>query len=156
MMMSGRVYALQPGDSAPDFTLKSIEAKEIRLSDYQGQLVLLKLATTWCPTCKQLSGEIAKAGEFLAENKVVYLEIFVRDSESTVVDYVAELTHPMTYHALMDDGQAYRAYNVYVIPRLLLIDSKQVVRYDSAGQVLTAEDLVALVKEYGPDTVTKK
>ena len=53
---SSTAFAIEAGTPAPDFKLQSITGEEVRLSDFEGQLVLLKLATTWCPTCQQLSG----------------------------------------------------------------------------------------------------
>ena len=76
--------ALQVGEAAPDFTLKSIEGESVSLSDFKGRVVILKLATTWCPTCKQLSGEIGKVVDVLDENNVAFLEVFVQDTEETV------------------------------------------------------------------------
>ena len=54
------------------------------------------------------------------------------------------------FHALLDDGQAYKAYNVYLIPRFLVIDADQVVRVDSAGRSLLADDIISMVEEFSP------
>ena len=144
------VCAFEAGEPAPDFKLKSIAGTEVSLSDFKGRVVLLKLATTWCPTCKQLSAEISRAGADLAANNVVFLDVFVRDSKATVEEYVAGAGYPMTFHALLDDGQVYEAYNIYLIPRLLLVDADQVVRFDSAGRNVSAEDIKAMVRQYQP------
>jgi peroxiredoxin len=142
--------AFNAGEPAPDFTLKSLSGEKVSLSDFKGQVVLLKLATTWCPTCKQLSGEISEIGEQLKESNVVFLEIFVQDSEKMIADYIEGKPFPMVFHPLLDDGQAYKAYNVYLIPRLLVIDAGQIVRFDSAGRNVEAEDILDLVKDAGP------
>ena len=155
MICSGPACALEAGEAAPDFSLQSITGEEVSLSDFKGRLVLLKLATTWCPTCKQLSDEISRAGDDLAANNVVFLDVFVRDSVATVEEYLAEMDYPMTFHALLDDGQVSDDYNVYLIPRLLLVDADQVVRFDSAGGNLSAEDIKAMVREYQPSTATQ-
>jgi thiol-disulfide isomerase/thioredoxin len=112
-------------------------------------VVLLKLATTWCPTCKQLSAEIDKIGEFLKEQDVVFLEVFVQDSKKMIEKFLGDTEPPMTFHALLDDGQAYEAYSVYLIPRFLVIDAEQIVRFDSAGRNVSAADITSMVEEFG-------
>jgi thiol-disulfide isomerase/thioredoxin len=142
--------AIETGSPAPGFTLKDMQGRDVSLDDFKGHLVLLKLATTWCPTCKQLSAEIEKIGAFLKERDVVVLEVFLQDSEAMVEKYLGGTEPPMTFHALLDDGQVYKDYSVYVIPRLLVVDASQVVRFDSAGSNVMADDITAMVLEFGP------
>ena len=144
------VVAIEVGAPAPDFKLKSVVGQEVSLSDFKGRLVLLKLATTWCPTCKQLSGEVEKVGEFLKEKNVVFIEVFVQDSKEMIEKFLGDTEPPMTFHALLDDDQAYKAYNVYLIPRFLVIDAEQIVRFDSAGRNILAADIISMVEEFGP------
>ena len=145
--------AIETGTQAPDFTLKSLQGQEVSLSDFKGRLVLLKLATTWCPTCKQLSAEIEKVGEFLQEQDVVVLDVFIQDSAPMVEKYLGETEPPMTFFALLDDGQVYEAYNVYLIPRLLVVDATQSVRFDSAGRNVLADDIMTMVEDFGAPAV---
>lgn len=150
-LLPAAASALETGAVAPDFTLKSVQGDDVSLADFKGRLVLLKLATTWCPTCKQLSAEIAKVGDFLKEKDVVVLDVFVQDSPEMVKEYLGETVPPMSFHALLDDGQVYDAYNVYLIPRLLLVDAEQVIRFESAGRSVMADDIISMVKEHAPD-----
>ena len=147
--------AVATGEPAPDFKLQDMAGEDVSLSDFKGRLVLLKLATTWCPTCKQLSAEIKKIDEFLKEQDVVFLEVFVQDSEKTIKKYLGDHQPPMTFHALLDDGQAYKAYSVYLIPRFLLIDEEQVVRFDSSGRNVMADDIRSMVLEYSRSSATE-
>ncbi len=142
--------ALDPGTVAPGFTLKSVQGAEVSLAAYKGRLVLLKLGTTWCPTCKEMSAEIDKIGAFLKAQDVVVLEVFVQDSAAMIEEYLGDAEPPMTFQALLDDGQVYRAYNVYLIPRLLVVDAEQTIRFDSVGRNVLAEEIAAMVKEFGP------
>lgn len=137
--------ALEKGQAAPDFELTSLEGKVVRLSDFKGQVVVLKLATTWCPTCKQQSGEIASIAEFLRDNQVPVIDVFLQDTEEMVRKALAEHEFPMEFHALLDDGQIRRGYNVYLIPRLLILDRDQVIRRD--GSLITGVDLKGRLEE---------
>ena len=145
--------AIETGTQAPDFKLKNMEGQEVSLSDFKGRLVLLKLATTWCTTCKQLSAEIEKVGEFLKEKDVVFLDVFVQYSQAMIEKCLGNTEPPMTFHALLDDGQAYTAYNVYLIPRFLVIDAEQIVRFDSAGRNVLADDIISMVEEFSRPSV---
>ena len=144
-LLSVPALAVEPGTTAPDFSLKTVDGKTVHLSDFKGQPILLKLATTWCPTCKQQTQEIRAAGDFLKAHHVVVVEVFLQDSEQMVRDYIKDERYPMEHVALIDDGSALEAYNVYLIPRTVLIGPDFVVRRD--GSLMEAKALIAAFKK---------
>ena len=144
LLLSVSAHAVESGSPAPDFTLQTLDGKVVHLSDFKGQPILLKLATTWCPTCRQQTQEILAVGDFLTKNKVMVVEVFVEDSPQMVRDYLKGRQYSMPHTILLDDGSVVKAYNVFVIPRTILIDRDFKVRRD--GSLMPASELSAALQ----------
>jgi len=46
------------GSEAPDFVLKSITGKNLRLSEYRGEVVMLTFWAAWCGDCRAQLAEL--------------------------------------------------------------------------------------------------
>jgi peroxiredoxin len=148
--LGGHALALEVGAPAPAFTLKNLQGETVSLADFKGRTVLLKLGTTWCPSCKQLGAALKELDAELLARDVALLDVFVQDSKAAVESYLEDKPMRADCQALLDDGQVYRAYNVYLIPRLLVVGDDQLLRYDSGGGAQSSEDVLALLDEYAP------
>jgi len=133
--------AVDLGTAPPDIQLKDMNGKEFRLSDHKGELIILKLATTWCPTCRQQSAEFHKIADFLKEKNIRIVEVFLQDSEKMVRDYLEQEKFDSPFDVMLDNGQALAAYNVYLIPRVVLINQDYKVIRD--GNILTGQQIIA-------------
>ncbi|HKK01695.1 MAG TPA: TlpA disulfide reductase family protein [Desulfuromonadales bacterium] len=142
-LTAGSALAVQVGKTAPDFELKTVKGQSFRLSQLKGQLILLKLSTTWCPTCRQQTQEILAAGNYLRDHGVTVVEVFLQDTKAMVRDYLKGKNYPMPHYQMIDDGPVRQAYDVYLIPRVLFIDKQFKVRRD--GSLMTASALKAEV-----------
>ncbi len=137
--LAAPVWSLEQGSVPPDFQLPDLDGKEFRLSEHKGEVMILKLATTWCPTCRQQSADFHEIGDFLKENNIRLVEVFVQDSEKMVREYIDNESYPMSFDAILDDGRVLKDYSVYLIPRVLLIGPDFTISRD--GNMLPADEL---------------
>lgn len=147
-------FALSPGAKAPDFELKNLDGETVRLSDYRGRCVLLKLGSIQCPSCKEQVDSIKKISDFLEEKDVVFIDIFLRDSREGIVKTAEEMDYPEATEILVGDIDVHRAYRVFAIPRVLLIDPRGDIVRD--GNTWTAYDIKRRINKVCPDVKDKE
>ncbi len=135
---------LPTGNGAPDFKLKNIAGKTVRLADFKGTPVLMVIGTTWCPGCKAQLSELCEISQFLNDNRIPVVDIFIQEPAKTVRNYLKSKKLPTSFEALLDDGQVHRAYRVYPIPRLLILDRSGRIVQDTLG--LEAAEITAILQ----------
>ena len=115
-------FALQKGDPFPPLSGTTLQGEQFDLISLKGQPILLKLGTTWCPTCTQQSEAIDQLHNFTTENKIKFVEVFIQENPKTVLKNFSKTGHNSPDVILMDQGQIASKLNIYLIPRIILID----------------------------------
>ncbi len=107
---------------APDFELKTLEGKSVRLSDYRGKIVFLNFWATWCPPCRQEMPDFNSANQkLLKEGKAVILTVNVQEDPQNVREFVEEKN--LTLPVLLDEtGEVSYIYNVQSIPTTYIVN----------------------------------
>lgn len=123
------------GFTAPDFTLKTLDGKTIKLSDYRGKPVYLNFWTSWCPACKEEMPEIEK---FYERNKdrveILTINITYSDKIPDVKELLAK--NNAQFPVLLDENSNHSVtdlYGVYGIPASFFIDKNGVIREHHVG-----------------------
>lgn len=132
-MLLASAQAATVGQPAPDFTLKDVNGKAVRLSDFRGRPVVLEWNNPGCPFVRKHydSGNMQALQKEAAAKNVVWLAI--NSTEASHGDYLppAQLGRWMSEQkaapaaTLMDeDGSVGRAYAARVTPHMYIVDAQ--------------------------------
>ena len=120
------------GSKAPDFTLRSNTGKNLKLSEYRGQVIMLNFWATWCAPCRQEMPQLNRLYEQYRKGGFVMLGVNIDDKSKAAGDLAQQLK--LAFPVLFDaDKQVSRRYDVDAMPSTLLIDRDGNVQYIHRG-----------------------
>lgn len=116
---------LRVGEPAPDFELKTLEGKKVKLSDYRGKKVIVNFWATWCPPCKAEMPDIQKYYNEGNDN-VEILAVNI-DPQYDVQKFVREAN--VTFPVLLDSkDEVNTLYRILTIPTTYFIDQDGIIQ----------------------------
>lgn len=123
---------IEIGDKAKDFELKTLDGKNVKLSDLKGKKVILNFWATWCPPCKAEMPEMQKYFEEISDD-VVILAVNI-DPQLDVQGFVDK--GGITFPILLDEADEVNGmYQVISIPTTYFIDTKGVIQQKHVGSM---------------------
>lgn len=131
---------------APEFKLKDLSGKEIKLSDYKGKVVVVNFWATWCGPCRVEVPDLVKLRGLYHDRGLEVIGISLDDEEDReeVVNFVK--TFKVNYPVVMGDLEVLRAYGqIDSIPVTFIIDRRGAVRYRHIGMI-TFDEIEGEVK----------
>lgn len=123
----GTGAGLAEGNSPPDFTLKNIDGKDVKLSDYKGKTVILNFFGVWCPWCVKEMPDFVKVYNEYKNKNVELVVIDVGDTKSKLLSYLQ--SNNFSIKPLIDDREEVSGrYLINSYPTTYIIDGKGVTR----------------------------
>ena len=120
---------LVAGDTAPDFTLKTLDGQSVTLSEHRGSVVVLEFWATWCPPCRMSLPKLQQFADWAEQEgcavKVYAVDIFERVQTNEQKKQVVSqfwTKRGFTMPTLMDfDNSVAEAFEVEPIPHMVVI-----------------------------------
>jgi len=121
-----RVKDAEVGKIAPDFEIKNLEGKLIKLSSLRGQYVLIDFWASWCGPCRKEIPNLKKVYEEFKGKGLKLVGISIDEDEAKWRKAVEE--EKLDYLQLHDsEKQTMKIYNYSGIPFIVLISPEGVI-----------------------------
>ncbi len=136
----GKMKALAPGSSAPEFTLPTTTGEQFSLKSLQGHIAILDFWASWCAPC---IAEMPVVKEIYAKYKDKGLKIVgisMDNSEAAWLKAIDKVQIPWIHVSSLKGMKrcpVAQLYQVYAIPKLYIIDKEgKIVAKDLRGEEL--------------------
>ena len=137
--------AEESGVPAPDFELPDLADNLTRLSDYEGQVVVLNFWATWCGPCVREMPMFQELQDRFPD--MVLIGVDEEESPETVRDFLQAMN--ITYTILLDEkAELARELRVNYLPTTFFIDEHGEIRFRHYG-LLTEEQFTHYITELG-------
>jgi cytochrome c biogenesis protein CcmG/thiol:disulfide interchange protein DsbE len=137
------------GKPAPEFTLPVLgePARQVSMSDYRGQVVLVNVWGSWCVACRaehQTLLAIARSGE------VPILGLDWKDETADAQAWLRNLGNPYDITLVDMDGRVAIDFGVYGAPESFLIDKQGTIIHKITGPIdwqMWNEEILPIVRQ---------
>ena len=135
-----------PGDRAPDFSLKTLDGKQVSLSDMKGKVVLIGMFHI-CVPCMNQAIEFNKVRDQFDENQVAIIGINTNgDSKEAILNYLSKFPEKVRFPYLMDPVKSfYQDYSQRDMPTVLVVDKEGIL--NARAPSVSASELVPYLKK---------
>jgi len=133
--------------AAPDFLLRQLDGGTLRLSDLQGQPVIVNFWATWCYTCRAETPDLIDLYEKHQADGLVILGVNLRENEGAVASFVQDfgISFPVVFDRTGEVATTWRIGGPNQgVPSTYFIDRDGVVRkvvFGLVTETLAAEGL---------------
>lgn len=120
------------GNLSPDFTLKDLNGRNVSLSSFRGNPVLLNFWATWCPYCRKERAHLNRLHEDYIGKDLVIVSISIDRNPETLRKFMEE--NPAQFTVLYGGQSSVSStFHVAGLPTSFLIDRAGIIKRKFTG-----------------------
>ncbi|MES9972805.1 TlpA family protein disulfide reductase [Candidatus Thiodiazotropha sp. LNASS1] len=132
LLACGYAVAAKQPSMAPDFTLKSREGVNIKLSELRGQVVMVNFWASWCGPCRQEMPLLQQLFDRYQSLGFSLLGVNVDEDRAAADKMLSDV--PVSFPILYDDrSKVSKQYQVKAMPSTFMVDRDGRIRYLHKG-----------------------
>lgn len=117
---------------APDFTLKSRNGENVKLSEHRGDVVMINFWASWCAPCRQEMPLLEDMYKKYGDLGFVLLGVNVEEDSSKAMELLRDI--PVSFPILYDNkNEVTKLYKVVAMPSTVMVDRDGNMRYLHRG-----------------------
>jgi peroxiredoxin len=129
---SGAAAPTLVGKNAPDFVLKGMDGRNLRMSEFRGQVVLVNFWARWAGDSRQEMPALDRINTTYNRAGLVVLGVSIDEDLTRAREFAGamKVSYPILFETGPDTG---RDYLLQRMPMTILVDRAGVVRYFNIG-----------------------
>jgi len=128
-----RMKLVREGDSAPEFSLPSLDGRAVSLSSYRGKVVMVHFWATWCPPCVEEIPTLERLYRASFGKDLEILAVSVDEGGAGAVSQFMKKNRFALPVLLNPDQSVARKYGTFKFPETYLVDREGIVRKKIIG-----------------------
>jgi len=139
------------GETAPDFVLRSQDGKNLRLSEYRTQVVVLNFWASWCGECRKAASLMEDLQQKFADD-VQILAVNIDHDLQQAAEFVSQTGVRFPVLSDTEKNLVSKEYGLNRLPYSIVIDREGIARYlhtgfDSDSSSIITAELIELIAE---------
>lgn len=121
------------GEQLPDFTLKTLEGKSVKVSELKAKVLLINFWATWCTPCVKEMPSLQKLSDEYSSKGLQVIGVDLDENPEVVLESF-RAKHQIKFPSYVDTaGELADRFNVSGLPLTLVIDGKRKLLFEQVG-----------------------
>nr|WP_314630512.1 TlpA disulfide reductase family protein [uncultured Noviherbaspirillum sp.] len=129
-----KAFSTEGGQAPAPMVLADMAGREVDLSSFRGEVVLVNFWATWCEPCREEMPSLQRLQQKLGGKGLRVLAVNVGEGAPRIRQFLERT--PVALTILRDaESETMKAWRVRMLPASFLVDRRGMLRYQIVGEV---------------------